>query len=80
MIIEHYSPNKPSNELQALTLQRMQARDDANKALLKLRNNARMMISPQASRFGIVTTLISNVPIILAGISMGKKIIKAIKE
>ncbi|MCF0182832.1 MAG: hypothetical protein HUK01_00650 [Bacteroidaceae bacterium] len=80
MIVEQYAPKEPTNELHALTLLRMQAREEADKALRKLQNDARTLVSPQASRFGVVGALIGNVPVILAGISMGKKIIKALKE
>lgn len=81
MIVPQYKPQVPQaeNELHQLTLLRMQARTDADQVLKRLRSHASTMCKPSPSR-GFMGALLSNISVILSGITVGKKLMRALRR
>ena len=82
MIIDQYKPQEPQagNDLHALTLLRMQARKDADAAYERLNKRSRNLFVPNTQKSGLLGMLFSNVPTILTGITVGRKIVEALRK
>lgn len=82
MIVNQYKPQIPgeSNQLHQLTLMRMQAREDADKAYDKLHDHVYSFFEPEKKRTGLLTFIVSNLSVITTGISIGRRLVAAFRR
>lgn len=82
MIVDQYKPQVPdtSNELHSLTLMRMQARKDADAAYKRLNTRVQSFFKPQRTQGGILGVLLSNISVVMTGISFGKKLMESFRS